>query len=80
MTVISKTKQWDSGGEERRYPNIFCSCFDAQEGALKDLERAEALGEHFLELFARAKIRECERLVLLAYRVRRFRFVPETVS
>jgi len=43
-----------------RYPNIFCGCFDAQEGALKDLERAEALGEYLLEQFARAKIGKCE--------------------
>jgi hypothetical protein len=62
------------------YLDVFCGALDAQESALQNIKRAETLCEYVLKLLARAKIGECEGLVLLADSSRRFTLVAKTKS
>jgi len=55
--------------------DVIRGALDAQESALQNIKRAETLCEYVLKLLARAKIRECEGLVLLADGSRRFTLV-----
>jgi hypothetical protein len=58
--------------------DVFRGALDAQESALQNIKRAETLCEYILKLLARAKVRECEGLVLLADGSCRFTLVAKT--